>query len=90
MCAGARYLRRLIDRFDGSLELGLASYNAGPEAVVRYGGVPPDSETENYVRRVLRAYGREADLATKVKGSFQRVRLERSEQGSYRIVTRDD
>ena len=89
---GARYLRRLIDRFDGSLELGLASYNAGPETVDRYGGVPPYHETENYVRQVLlRAYGREAHLATKVEGGVRRpVFLERSEQGSYRIVTRDD
>ena len=88
---GTRYLRRLIDRFDGSLELGLASYNAGPEAVDRYGGVPPYRETENYVRRVLRAYGREAHPATKVEGGVHRsVRLERSEQGTYRIVTRED
>jgi hypothetical protein len=87
---GARYLRRLIDRFDGSWELGLASYNAGPEAVVRYGGVPPYRETEDYVRRVMRAYGREADLATKVNDNVRRVRLERSEQAGYRIVTRED
>jgi len=87
---GTRYLRRLIDRFDGSLELGLASYNAGPAAVVRHGGVPPYRETESYVRRVLRAYGREANLATKVEGGLHRVRLERSEGGGYRIVTRED
>lgn len=89
---GTRYLRRLIDRFDGSLELGLASYNAGPGAVDRYGGVPPFRETESYVRRVLRAFdGREAYLATKVEGGDRRsVRLERSAEGNYRIVTRED
>jgi len=56
---GTEYLRRMIDHFDGNLELGLASYNAGPGAVDRYGGVPPFEETERYVRRVLQAYRRE-------------------------------
>lgn len=56
---GTEYLRRMIDHFDGNLELGLASYNAGPGAVDRYGGVPPFEETRRYVRRVLEAYRRE-------------------------------
>lgn len=45
---GARYLRRQYDRF-GSWPLALAAYNAGPEAVQQYGGIPPYAETENYV-----------------------------------------
>ncbi len=53
---GTEYLRRMIDRFDGNLELGLASYNAGPGAVDRYGGVPPFQETTRYIRKVLQAY----------------------------------
>lgn len=52
---GVRYLRSLLDRF-GNVELAVAAYNAGPEAVERYGGVPPYSETENYVRNVLTSY----------------------------------
>jgi soluble lytic murein transglycosylase-like protein len=55
--AGARYLRDLIDRYDNDLELVLAAYNAGEEAVERYGRtIPPFSETRAYVPRVLGAY----------------------------------
>lgn len=53
--AGARYLRSLLDRF-GDLELALAAYNAGPNAVEAYGGVPPYPETLSYVRVVLERY----------------------------------
>lgn len=53
---GTRYLRTLIDRFDGDLELALAAYNAGPTNVRRFGGVPPFRETQIYVGRVLDRY----------------------------------
>lgn len=53
---GARYLRHLIDRF-GDIKKALAAYNAGPEAVKRYGGVPPYPETKQYIRTVLSAVG---------------------------------
>lgn len=49
---GARYLRQQYDRF-GTWRLALAAYNAGPEAVVKYGGVPPFRETQNYVKKIL-------------------------------------
>jgi len=48
---GARYLAELLHQF-GSLSLALAAYNAGPEAVMRYGGIPPYAETERYVAAV--------------------------------------
>ena len=52
---GARYLRQMLDRFEGALPLALAAYNAGPGAVERHGGtVPPYRETTRYVDRVLR------------------------------------
>lgn len=50
---GALYLRRQLDRFAGNVPLALAAYNAGPGAVLRYGGVPPYRETRDYVVRIL-------------------------------------
>jgi len=49
---GARYLRMMYDKF-GSWRLALAAYNAGPGAVEEHGGIPPFTETENYVRAIM-------------------------------------
>ncbi|MCL2625199.1 MAG: lytic transglycosylase domain-containing protein [Cystobacterineae bacterium] len=55
--AGARYLRILSDLFEGNMVQTLAAYNAGPNAVKKYGGqIPPYAETQLYVRKVLSLY----------------------------------
>jgi soluble lytic murein transglycosylase-like protein len=53
VAGGAAYVRTLLQRYNGDLIKTLAAYNAGPEAVDRYGGVPPFKETQAYVAAVL-------------------------------------
>lgn len=55
---GTKYLKGLLDRFDNNKSLALAAYNAGPNAVKKYGGIPPYQETQNYVKSVLSKYNR--------------------------------
>ncbi len=54
---GTKYLRLLLEKFNGDLTLALAAYNAGPKTVEKYGwNVPPYSETKNYVKKVFSLY----------------------------------
>lgn len=53
---GVKYLRYLLDRYEGNLSLALAAYNAGETAVKKWGTVPPFRETQNYVKKILKLY----------------------------------
>lgn len=53
---GVKYLKGLLDRFNGNKILAIAAYNAGPNAVKKYNGIPPYAETQNYVKSILKNY----------------------------------
>jgi hypothetical protein len=77
--AGTRYLRQLLDRFAGRVELALAGYNAGPGAVEKHKGVPPYAETRDYVKQVMMLYrGDGGDAGARIDRG---VRADRGNRG---------
>lgn len=68
---GTRYLRYLLEKFNGNISLALAAYNAGPKTVERHGAIPPIFETREYVKRVLSLYKgkQQYDLSDSVRPS---------------------
>jgi soluble lytic murein transglycosylase-like protein len=66
---GVRFLRILANDFNGDLELTIAAYNAGGEAVRTYGGIPPYAQTQNYVVKVTKYYRRYRTMDDVVEAS---------------------
>ena len=61
---GTRYFRQMLELFEYDVELALAAYNAGPKAVQKYKGIPPYSETQKYVKKVIKYYNRYAGISS--------------------------
>ena len=59
---GTRYFRQMLEEFEFDVELALAAYNAGPNAVKKYNGIPPYDETQKYVKKVIKYYYSYADI----------------------------
>ena len=88
--AGVRHLRHLLDDFGGDVRLTLAAYNAGMGAVMRSSGVPPYSETRNYVKKITRLYwSGKAPTAMFVMPSRDPVRIYRDAQGVITMTNTD-
>ena len=66
---GVRFLRILANDFNGDLELTIAAYNAGGEAVIRFGGIPPYQQTQHYVVKVTHYYHRYRTIVDVVEAS---------------------
>lgn len=64
VAGGTKYIKGLLQRFNGDVRLAVAAYNAGPGAVEKYDGVPPYAETQNYVQNVLSSYAKYRGNAT--------------------------
>jgi transglycosylase-like protein with SLT domain len=83
---GVRHLRDLLDLYQSNISLALAAYNAGAQAVARYGGVPPYAETQAYVTRVLQLLGQAVTPAVATAGETKKPPTEVVDDG--RVVNR--
>jgi predicted ABC-type ATPase len=92
---GAKYLREMLDTFDGDVEKAVAAYNAGPNAVNEHGGIPPFKETQDYVNKVMGGLeGYDVDVPRRMRSllddaaPFLGVTMDNGENGCVEAVTK--
>ena len=79
---GTRYLRELLERYNFDLIKALAAYNAGPERVEQYGGVPPYRETRAYVTRIVKDFNKKKLAQQKAAGAGQKTSQPKASRSS--------
>lgn len=85
--AGVRHLKSLLDSYNGDVQLSLAAYNAGQGAVARNNGIPPYTETRNYVKRITELYSNGVPAGTRMFTSTAApIRVFRNSDGVLRIT----
>ncbi len=93
IAGGTRYLRMMLDEFEGRLEFALAGYNAGPKAVRQFGGIPPFPETRRYIEQILRDYRDDLNYKLPSGGGLEvgrKVHMARDRDGKLVISTYGD
>lgn len=83
---GTKYLRYLLERFNGDLTLALAAYNAGPKTVEKFGYVPPITETKQYVSKVLSLYNGQTVFPSL---SSESVKIKKKYEPIYKVLQDD-
>jgi len=86
---GTKYLKYLLEHFNGDLTLALAAYNAGPKTVEKFGYVPPISETRQYVKKVLSLYNGDTPYIRSVSDPVKKEKKEKREDPIYKIIMDD-
>ena len=83
---GTKYLKYLLERFNGDLTLALAAYNAGPNKVEKYGYVPPIPETKQYVKKVISLYNGKTEYST---AESEVTKNTKKSEPIYKVVLED-